>query len=93
MFWKTIVRDLRRHSPILSWDQKRDILKEKYVPAYYIDDLLDQFLNLRHNTYIVTKYMSQFEALMLRFEVDKEQRLPVSIFLMVWADMEREVKV
>ena len=39
-FWKTIVRDvdLRRRPSILSWDQMRDILKEKYVPAYCMDD-------------------------------------------------------
>ena len=37
-FWKIIVRDvdLRRRPPILSRDQIRDILKEKYVPAYYM---------------------------------------------------------
>ena len=49
----------------------RDILKEKYVSAYYVADLLDQFLNLRQNTSTFTEYMSQFEILMLRYEADK----------------------
>ena len=59
----------------------RDIRKKKYVSIYYNDDLLDQFLNLRQNTSIVTDYMSQYEALMLRCEVDKEQRLLVLKFV------------
>ena len=56
---------------ILLWDQMRDILKEKYVPSYNMDDLLDQFLNIMQNTSTVTKNMSQFEA--LRCEVDESK--------------------
>ena len=42
-FWRTVVRDveLRHHPSILSWDEMRDILKNKYVSNHYIDDLLD----------------------------------------------------
>ena len=42
-FWKIIVRDvdLRRCPPILSWDEMRDILKNKYVSNHYMDDVLD----------------------------------------------------
>jgi len=72
----------------------RDILKEKYVPAYYMDNLLDQFFNLRKNTSIVTEYISQFEVLMLRCEVDEEQRLLVSKFVNgLRAYIKQEVKV
>ena len=86
--------NLRRRPPILSWDQTRDILKEKYIPAYYMNNLLNQFLNLKQNTSIVTDYMSQFEALMLRCEVDKEQRLLVFRFVNgLRADIKSEVKV
>ena len=53
------------------WDQMRKILKKKYVPAY-MDDLLDQFLNLKKNTSMITEYMSQFETLMLQCEVDED---------------------
>ena len=59
-----------------------------------MDDLLDQFLNLRKNTSTVTDYMSQFEALMLRYEIDEEQRLLVYGFVNdLRADIKREVKV
>ena len=74
-FWIIIVRDveLRLCPPILSWNQMRDILKKEYVPASYMDDLLDQFLNLRYST--VIEYMFHFEALMSQCEVDEEQKL------------------
>ena len=39
-FWKFVVRDVDLRN------EMRDILKNKYVPYHYIDDLLDQFLNL-----------------------------------------------
>jgi len=90
------VRDvnLRRRPPILSWDQTRDILKEKYVPAYYMNNLLNQFLNLKQNTSTNTEYMSPFEALMLRCEVDEEHRFIVSRFVNgLRADIKCEVKV
>ena len=51
----------------------RILLKEKYVLPYYMDDLLDQFLDLRQNTSTVTEYKSQFEALMLQCEIDEEK--------------------
>ena len=71
-----------------------ETLKKKYVPANYMDDLLDQFLNLRQNTSMITEYMSEFEALMLQCEVDKEQRILVSRFVnCLRADIKREIKV
>ena len=81
-FWKIIMCDVnfRRSTSILSWDQIRDILKKKYIPAYYMDDLLAQFLNL---TSTVIVYMSQFEVLQLRCEIDEEQRLLCLNLLMV----------
>ena len=75
-------------------DQMRDILKEKYVPTYYMNGLLDQFLNLRQNISTVTEYMSRFEALMLWCEVDEDQSLLESIFINSLREyIKREAKV
>ena len=70
-FWKTVVRDVdfRTCPLILSWDEMRDILKNKYVPNHCMNDLLDQFLNVRQYSSTVAEYSSQFE---LRYEVDEE---------------------
>ncbi|EXB94187.1 hypothetical protein L484_007850 [Morus notabilis] len=88
-----VMRDveLRRRTPVLSWDDMRDILRNKYVSPYYMSDLLSQFHNLRQNTSTVHDYMSKFEDLMLRCQVDDEQRVLVTRFVNgLRADIRRE---
>ena len=70
----------KRRPSILSWDEMRDILKNKYAQNHCMNDLLDQFLNLRQNISLVVD-SSQFESLKLRCEVNEEQRLLESRFV------------
>lgn len=95
-FWKTVMRDveLRRRAPVLSWVDMRGILRNKYVPPYYMSDLLSQFQNLRQNTSTVHEYISTSEELLLRCQVDEEQPVLVTTFVNgLRADIRREVQV
>ena len=52
LFWKTIVSDvdLTHHPLIFSRDEMCNILKNKYIPNHYMDDWLNQFINLKQDT-------------------------------------------
>lgn len=79
---------------ILSWNEMRDILKNKYIPNHYMDELLDPFLNLSQNTLTVAEYSSQFEQLKLQYKVDEEQRLLLSRFMNdLRANIKHELKL
>lgn len=95
-FWKTVMQDveLRGRAQVLSWDDMRYILQYKYVPLYYMSDLLSQFQNLGQNTSTVHDYMSKFEDLLWRCQVDEDQRVLVTRFANgLRADIRRKVQV
>lgn len=60
--------------------------------SYYRSQLLDQLLNFRQATSSVSDYMSQFEDLMLRCELQEVPWLTVTRFINgLQVDIKREV--
>jgi len=48
-YWTSVERHCVRHIVVIeSWEEMKEKLKEKYLPEYYRNRLLDQLHNLRH---------------------------------------------
>jgi len=68
--WDSIMRDCIRHGvAIKSWAEIKEKLKEKYLPEYYRNRLLDQLHNLRPRDISVQDYIAKFEDLTLCCDV------------------------
>ena len=56
-------------------------LREKYLPTYYRNALLDQYLNIKQSSSSVTDYMSVFDDLLIRCNIKEEPDVTVARFL------------
>ena len=81
-YWQTVQRNLERlgQPQIEVWAEMKMKLKEKYLPTHYRSQLMNQLLNLKQ-TSNVTDYMTRFDELMLRCDIQEEQWVTVTRFV------------
>ncbi|KAK8923695.1 hypothetical protein KSP39_PZI019139 [Platanthera zijinensis] len=94
VFWISVERALERDGcyPITRWDEMKERLKEKYLPASYRGQLFEQLQNLRQGTLTVAEYMARFDELIVRSDVSEEPIATASRFKAgLRADIRREL--
>ncbi|KAF7810704.1 Transposon Ty3-I Gag-Pol polyprotein [Senna tora] len=81
-YWQTVQRNLERlgQPQIEVWAEMKMKLKEKYLPTHYRSQLMNQLLNLKQISN-VTDYMTRFDELMLRCDIQEEQWVTVTRFV------------
>ncbi|KAK8951621.1 hypothetical protein KSP39_PZI004098 [Platanthera zijinensis] len=94
VFWISVERALGRdgYYPIARWDEMKERLKEKYLPASYRDQLFEQLQNLRQGSLTVAEYMARFDELIVRSDISEEPIATASRFKAgLRADIRREL--
>ncbi|KAK8929046.1 hypothetical protein KSP39_PZI017906 [Platanthera zijinensis] len=94
VYWISVERALERdgYYPITRWDDMKERLKDKYLPASYRDQLLDQLQSLRQGTLSVAEYMARFDELVVRSDISEEPIATASRFKAgLRSDLRREL--
>lgn len=82
LYWTNVERQIERagEEPITFWDEKKDRLREKYVPLSYCQQLLDKRQSLPQGSMPVIEYIPKFEELMFRCNVTEGAAVTLSRF-------------
>ncbi|KAK8951705.1 hypothetical protein KSP39_PZI004648 [Platanthera zijinensis] len=94
MFWISVERSLEREGyyPITRWNEMKQRLRDKYLPASYRDQLLDQLYALRQGSLSVADYMTRFDELVVRSDILEEPIATASRFRVgLRAEIRREL--
>ncbi|KAK8954863.1 hypothetical protein KSP39_PZI002830 [Platanthera zijinensis] len=67
IFWVSVERSLERNGyyPVTRWEEMKQRLRDKYLPASYREQLLDQLYALRQGSLSVAEYMTRFDELVV----------------------------
>ena len=71
LYWTNYERLMTRgnRAPVISWDEMKEILKEKYVPITYCQRMLDQWKWLTQGSRPVGEYISKFDEFLSRCDL------------------------
>ena len=70
-YWTNYERLMTRgnRAPVISWDEMKEVLKEKYVPTTYRQRMLDQWQWLTQGSRPVSEYISKFDKFLSRCDL------------------------
>lgn len=82
-WWDREVSDRRRSQApqVGTWREMKQLMKKRYVPAYYHRKLQRKFRKLTQGTRSVEEYFEEFEHLKNRLELDEDAETLMSQFL------------
>lgn len=71
IWWNGVEGDIRRlgQPPIVTWQEMKAKLKEKYLPPNYHGKICEQLVNLKQNSMTVVEYMQKFDELKTRSQI------------------------
>ena len=71
LYWTNYERLMTRgnHAPVISWDEMKKVLKEKYVLTTYHQRMLDQWQLLIQGSRLVSEYISNFDEFLSRCDL------------------------
>ena len=71
LYWTNYERLMTRgnRAPVISWDEIKEVLKEKYVPTTYRQRMLDQWQRLTQGSRPVSDYISKFDEFLSRCDL------------------------
>ena len=74
IYWRNLQSsaDRRRDILVTTWDEMKGRLREKFVPACYRPMIIDEWQHLRQGEGTVADYISRFDDLMIRCNLDEE---------------------
>ena len=74
IYWRNTQATMeRRHEPaITSWTEMKSRLRDKFVPACYRPMIIDEWQHLRQGEGTVAEYITRFDDLMIRCNLDEE---------------------
>ena len=67
-------------APVISWDEMKEVLKEKYVPTTYCQRMLDQWQRLTQGSCPVIEYISKFDEFLSRCDLQEDEQVILSRF-------------
>ena len=70
----------RRHDPIETWEEKKEKLREKYLPPSYHQHLLDRWQKLTQDGKLVAECIENFDGYLLRCGVYEDSAITLSKF-------------
>ena len=70
----------RNCAPVISWDEMKEILKEKYVPTIYCQRMVDQWQRLTQGPRPVGEYISKFDEFLSRCDLQEDEQVILSRF-------------
>ena len=78
IYWRNLqaTAEHRREATITTWAEMKGRLQEKFVPACYRPMIIDEWQHLQQGDGSVADYITRFDDLMIRCNIDEE---PVAI--------------
>ena len=94
LYWTNYERLMTRghRVPVISWDEMKEVLKEKYVPVTYRQRMLDQWQRLNQGSRPVGDYISKFDEFLSRCDLQEDEQVVLSRFRAgLREDLQREL--
>ena len=82
IYWRNLQSSAeRRHDTIVTtWEEMKGHLREKFIPACYRPMIIDEWQHLRQGDGTVADYISRFDDLMIRCNLDEEPMATLARF-------------
>lgn len=73
-WWSNICasRDRKGKGKVKTWRKMKKLLKEKFLPTYYVQETFSKFHNLKQGSKSVEDYTREFEELMMKCDVRED---------------------
>ena len=83
LWWENVrkKRERERKDKIRSWDKLKRVLKKRFLPDDYKQDLYLKLHHLKQGDKRVEEYIREFEGLMLRSDIPEEKEHTIARFL------------
>jgi len=83
VWWERLVveRKRNRERPVSTWEELKTIMKKRYVPKHYYQELFNRLQMITYGNESVEEYQKEFEVAMIRANVNEDEEVTMSRFL------------
>jgi predicted ATPase len=83
LWWENLKIQRRRdgEEEITTWATMKRVMKKRFVPDYYKQELYSRLQTLRQGSLSVEEYVKEFELLLIRYELMEPQEQTIARFL------------
>ena len=82
--WDQLVINRRRNRerPIDTWEEMNVVMRKRFIPSYYYQDLYKKLQGLRQGSRSVEDYCKEMEIAMIRANVEEDREASMARFLL-----------
>ncbi|PKI68902.1 hypothetical protein CRG98_010695 [Punica granatum] len=83
VWWDKLVKERRKNHerPIDTWDEMKAVMRRRFVPSYYYQDLHLKLQSLRQGTKSVEDYHKEMEMALIRANTEEDEEATIARFL------------
>ena len=91
VWWDQIVLNKRRkrEPTVETWEEMKRVMRKRFVPTYYYQELYNKLQNLRQGNRSVEEYYKEMEAAMVKANIEEDREATMTRFL---AGLNREIQ-
>ena len=90
VWWDQLVVNRRRNReyPIETWEEMKAVMRKRFVPSYYYQELYQKLQSLRRGNRSVDEYFKEMKVAMIQANVEEDWEATMARFL---AGLNREI--
>jgi hypothetical protein len=83
VWWERLVVERRRNRerPINTWEELKTIMKKRYIPKHYYQELFNRLQMITQGNKSVEEYHKELEMVMIKVNVNEDEEATMSRFL------------
>ena len=83
VWWDQLLKERRRNleRPVETWDEMKTIMRRRFVPSYYHQELYNKLQRLTQGSRSVDDYYKEMEVAMIRANIEEDREATMARFL------------